>query len=182
MVLCPCCEAGESKELWHGPYTVIDRVGAVTYQIQLIGSPKTLVVHRNRLKLCYGEPNNKKQPAPTSQRRERELTQTVTSNQTSPPITPGPVPKPTYADVVATHPADAGGYTTSSDEVPEDRRVIQTMNNHLRLQDHNIIANLQCQSTLRPLEVHICTIHFNVNTRFVWHLWGLIICMPCAWC
>ena len=35
------------SSLWRGPYTVIDRVGTVTYQVQLIGSPKTLVVHRN---------------------------------------------------------------------------------------------------------------------------------------
>ena len=36
------------------------------------------------------------------------------------------------------------------------------------------------QSTLRPPEVHICTIHFSVNVRFVWRLWGLILCMPCT--
>jgi hypothetical protein len=28
------------SSLWHGPYTVIDRVGAVTNRVQLIGSPK----------------------------------------------------------------------------------------------------------------------------------------------
>ena len=38
------------------------------------------------------------------------------------------------------------------------------------------------QSTLRPPEVHIRAIHFNVNARFVWRLWGLMICMPCMWC
>ena len=35
------------------------------------------------------------------------------------------------------------------------------------------------QSTLRPPEVHIRTIHFNVNTRFVWRLWGLMIYIDC---
>ena len=29
------------------------------------------------------------------------------------------------------------------------------------------------QSTLRPPEVHIRAIHFNVNARFVWHLMGV---------
>ena len=29
------------SSLWCGPYTIIDRVGTVTYWIQLIGSPKT---------------------------------------------------------------------------------------------------------------------------------------------
>ena len=46
---------------------IINRVGVVTYRMQLIGSPKTLVVHRNKLKLCYGEPQgkvSKKQPTP----------------------------------------------------------------------------------------------------------------------
>ena len=40
---------------------------------------------------------------------------------------------------------------------------------------------LRMQSTLRPPEVHIRTIHFNVNARFVWRLWVLMICMPCTW-
>ena len=105
-------------------------------RIQLIGSPKTLMVHRNRLKLCYGEPNTRRHPAPTSQRREKEPTN---SNQTSPPGTPRkqphfnqnappvpPVPKPTYADVVATRPAAPGGYTTSSDEPPMEARRSQS--------------------------------------------------------
>jgi transposase InsO family protein len=120
----PAVKQGRTRKLsslWRGPYTVIDRVGAVTYRIQLIGSPKTLVVHRNRLKLCYGEPGTRRPPAPTPQGREREPT------QTSPPATPmkqnrstlpvPPTPKPTYADVVATRPAAPGGYTTSSNEI-----------------------------------------------------------------
>jgi hypothetical protein len=35
------------------------------------------------------------------------------------------------------------------------------------------------QSTLRPPEVHVRTIHFNVNAQFAWGLRELIICMPC---
>ena len=37
------------------------------------------------------------------------------------------------------------------------------------------------QSTLRPPEVHIRTIHFYVNAQFAWRLWGLMICMPYTW-
>ena len=33
--------------------------------------------------------------------------------------------------------------------------------------------HLHMQSTLRPPEVHIRTVHFNVNARFVWCLWGV---------
>ena len=28
---------------------------------------------------------------------------------------------------------------------------------------------------LRSLEVHTCTIHFNVNVQFAWHLWRLMM-------
>eukprot|EP00731_Ephydatia_muelleri_P029837 Em0021g360a len=55
----PAVKTGRTKKLaslWRGPYTVIDRTGHVNYRIQLIGTTKTLIVHRNRLKLCYGEP------------------------------------------------------------------------------------------------------------------------------
>ena len=47
------------------------------------------------------------------------------------------------------------------------------------------LARLVCrssQSMLRPPEVHICTVYFNINVRFVWCLWGLMICMPRTWC
>ena len=111
----PAVKQGRTKKLsslWRGPYTVIDRVGTVTYQVQLIGSSKTLVVHQNRLKLCYGEPQGKctKRQHVSPQTRE-----TVHSNQTSLPVTP--IPKLTYADAVANKPTThtAGGYTTSSD-------------------------------------------------------------------
>ena len=70
LALCPCYETRKNKEtvfIVEGPLHHNDRVGAVTYRIQLIESPKTLVVHRNRLKLCYSEPQekaSKKQPTP----------------------------------------------------------------------------------------------------------------------
>ena len=49
------------------------------------------------------------------------------------------------------------------------------------IQNYTVVFSYK-QSTLRPPEVHICTIHLiNVNAQFVWHLWGLMICMPCTW-
>ena len=43
--------------LWYGPYTVIDRVNPANYKIQLISHPsKTLVVHQDHLKHCFGTP------------------------------------------------------------------------------------------------------------------------------
>ena len=54
----PAVKWGRTKKLasfWRGPYMVIDRLNAaVDYRIQLVGSTKTLKVHRNRLKRCYG--------------------------------------------------------------------------------------------------------------------------------
>ena len=50
-------------------------------------------------------------PVPTPQGRERESLQTLP-----------PTPKPTYADVVTTHPAAPGGYTTSSRETSRPQR------------------------------------------------------------
>ena len=46
------------SSLWHGPYTVSDKTGAVNFIIQLIGSTTTSIwiVHLNRLKPCFGEP------------------------------------------------------------------------------------------------------------------------------
>ena len=55
----PAVKQGRSKKfssLWRGPYTVIDKTNSVNYWIQLIGISRSLVIHYNRLKLCYGEP------------------------------------------------------------------------------------------------------------------------------
>ena len=57
----PAVKAGRTKKfasLWRGPYTVLDKTSPVNYRIQLIGTTKTLVVHRNRLKICYGVPRH----------------------------------------------------------------------------------------------------------------------------
>ena len=55
----PAVKQGQSKKLsslWRGSYTVIDKTNSVNYRIQLIGISRSLVVHYNRLKLRYGEP------------------------------------------------------------------------------------------------------------------------------
>ena len=99
------------SSLWRGPYTIIDRVGDLDYHIQLIGSSKTLIVHRNRLKLCYGEPAYVRH-----QKRNTQQKEPVTQNNQLPPA------KPTYADVVSNRLATVpGGYTSLSDELPRAR-------------------------------------------------------------
>lgn len=110
----PAVKPGRTRKLsslWRGPYTIIDRVGDLDYHIQLIGSSKTLIVHRNRLKLCYGEPAYIRHPKRNTQQKEP-----VAQNNQLPPA------KPTYADVVSNRLAAApGGYTSSSDELPRAR-------------------------------------------------------------
>eukprot|EP00731_Ephydatia_muelleri_P006855 Em0003g1103a len=76
----PAVKQGRTRKLaslWRGPYTVIDRInGALNYRIQLVGSTKTLVVHRNRLKRCYGLPkegtgqNRRANPVPKRKNEE----------------------------------------------------------------------------------------------------------------
>ena len=110
----PAVKPGRTRKLsslWRGPYTIIDRVGDLDYHIQLIGSSKTLIVHRNRLKLCYGEPGHIRQDKRNTQQKEP-----ATQNNRLPPE------KPTYADVVSNRLATVpGGYTSSSDELPRAR-------------------------------------------------------------
>ena len=55
----PAMKKGRTKKLaslWRGPYTILGKTSSVNYRIQLIGGAGSLVVHRNHLKLCYGEP------------------------------------------------------------------------------------------------------------------------------
>ena len=64
----PVVQRGKTRKFtsqWRGPYTVLDNVSNVNYRIKLVGSsaqPK--VVHHNRLKLCYGTPQQIAAPAP----------------------------------------------------------------------------------------------------------------------
>ena len=94
MVTCSCCKSWANQEIyipWKGPYTVLDKINDSNYRIQLIGPPsKDLVVHHNRLKLCYGAPHD----TPTS----------PSNNCTTTRL---------YSDVVRQSSNQGGGYTSS---------------------------------------------------------------------
>ena len=86
------------SSLWHGPYTVIDKLSVLNYRIQLLGVPnKTHVVHHNWLKHCFGP----LQPPP-------EYTSQHQPSSTSTPL---------YLDEVRRQ-APAASYTTSSLDGP----------------------------------------------------------------
>ena len=93
----PVVKPGTTKKFtsqWRGPYTVLDRINKVNYRIKLVGSSvKPQVVHHNRLKLCYGTP------------------QQITTPVLHPPSTV--LTRPLYAEIVR-RPASSsvGGYTT----------------------------------------------------------------------
>ena len=84
--------------MWSIHYCIIDKLSALNYRIQLLGVPtKTLVVHHNRLKHCFGTP---KSP--------------LEYNSHHPPVTTS---IPLYSDV-ARRQAPAAGYTTSLPDAP----------------------------------------------------------------
>ena len=91
----PAVKPGRTKKFasqWRGPYTVTDKLSDANYRIQLLGSPtKSLVVHHNRMKLCYGIP------------------------QQAPPPTVPPLATPEYHHIPRLSDVQpVGGYTTSS--------------------------------------------------------------------
>ena len=96
----PAVKTGTTKKLvslWRGPYTVIDKLSAVNYRIQLLGVPtKTLVVYHNRLKHCFGTPK----PPP----------------EYTPEHPPAATSTRLYSDV--RRQAPTAGYTTSSPDTP----------------------------------------------------------------
>lgn len=51
---------------------MIDKTSNVNHKIQLVGDNKALIVHRNRLKLCYG-----KSPWKTSLKPDRTFAEVV---------------------------------------------------------------------------------------------------------
>ena len=92
----PAVKTGRSKKFssqWHGPYTVLEKISPTNYHIKLIVSPvKDMVVHHNKLKLCYGIPEH--------------------STLTQAPLT---LTQHSYTDVVChTEPEPTGGYASSS--------------------------------------------------------------------
>jgi len=90
-------KAGTTKKFtsqWRGPYTVLDRINKVNYRITLIESPaKPLVVHHNRLKLCYGTP------------------QQVTTPASQPSLNIQNQNRPFYSEIVQSTSPTVGGYT-----------------------------------------------------------------------
>ena len=111
----PAIKSGRTKKfscLWRGPYTVIDKTSVVNYKVQLLGSMKTVVVHRNRLKTCFGRPQWKS----TTGTNKKALT----NEQTSAPIpssTEVGTSRRSYAEVTAGAPSASlpGGYTSTDD-------------------------------------------------------------------
>ena len=52
----PVVKRGNTRKFssfWRGPYTIVDKPRPVNYKIQILGGTQNLVVHRNRIKLCY---------------------------------------------------------------------------------------------------------------------------------
>jgi len=111
----PAVTPGRTKKfscLWWGPYTVIDKTGVVNYRIQLLGSTKTLLVHRNRLKTCF----SRSQWKSVIGTKKNELH----DKQTIPPATKTAAvetSKSSYAEVAAATPTDSppAGYTSTDD-------------------------------------------------------------------
>lgn len=111
----PAVKQGRTKKLaslWRGPYTVVDRInGALNYRIQLVGSTKTLVVHRNRLKRCYGLPKEaagQKHKAKTvSRRQDLENQPSITNENLEDPA------------------AESSGAWVEADDEPEARSAVR---------------------------------------------------------
>ena len=109
----PAVKQGRSRKLsslWRGPYTVIDKTSSVNYRIQLIGTSQSLVVHHNRLKLCYGDP----EPSPSLTRSRRNQ---VDNEQPASPTSDGSIAigDSGVASNLSRNQASAvGGYTSSS--------------------------------------------------------------------
>ena len=106
----PSVKSGNTKKLaslWRGPYTVIDRINFATYKIQLISQPsKTLVVHHDRLKHCFGTPQSPPSPP-------------VSSPHCSIQQSPIAATRPLYSAVLTGQATSSpGGYTSSDNSSP----------------------------------------------------------------
>lgn len=122
----PAVKTGRNRKLaslWRGPYTVIGKTGPVTYRVELIGSTKCLVLHRNRLKLCYGEPGVRDKSTRTRQQPrlpaapDRGISETRMTSSSDCTVRSQTRSSRTYADAVAGH--------TSSEGVDRDNQLPQ---------------------------------------------------------
>lgn len=129
----PAIKQGRTKKLsnlWRGPFTIVDKISPVNYRIHLIGGSQTLIVHYNRLKLCYSPPKLSRPP--------KQATVHLPSSGTSVAAVPGdtaPTSPPAaaaardtgaatlYSDVVAGR-SPIGGYTSAESvaDRPADTR------------------------------------------------------------
>jgi len=103
----PAVKTGRNRKLsslWRGPYTIIGKTSPVNYRIQLIGSTKCLVVHRNRLKLCYGEPRGRATPRSAVSEGGRPRSTPCSNAMNSDSASWVTQPQWTYADVVSGSP------------------------------------------------------------------------------
>ena len=108
----PAVKPGKTKKLsslWRGPYTVLDRTSPVNYKIQLIGGTACLIVHRNRLKPCYGEPSHIRVTNAKPQTQEATL-----PDQPHNPARPR-----SYRDALMSTPSPPGGFTSSDPDSSE---------------------------------------------------------------
>ena len=111
----PAVKTGRSKKFssqWHGPYTILDKISATNYRIKLVGSPaKDIVVHHNKLKLCYSTPQH-------STLTQAPLTSTRHSYAD---VVRRMDPEPTGGHIKESEPI--GGYTSSSNNSSPDATV-----------------------------------------------------------
>ena len=110
MAYVPAVKAGRTKKfLCLGPYTVINKTGPVNYKIQLLGSMKTIMVHRNRLKTYYAG-HNGNQLLHGTNKSER-------GSQPSNKNTMAEMRERSYAQLAAGAPivSPPGGYTSTDD-------------------------------------------------------------------
>ena len=108
----PVVRKGNTRKFssfWKGPYTIIDRVGPVNYKLQLVGGTQSLVVHRNRIKLCYNAEQYSSRLTTTAS-NQAPLDSTV-DTQTGVAgyvdVANGAVTQPDVPDVSAGHPSSS---------------------------------------------------------------------------
>ncbi len=111
----PAVKVGRSRKLaslWRGPYTIVGKTSSVNYRIQLIGATAVLIVHRNRLKICHGEPGGRAAPKSSTSHSSKP---TATLSEHTAPATLQP--HRTFADVTAGRsvPARPAAYASSMD-------------------------------------------------------------------
>ena len=84
----------------------------MNYKIQLIGGTACLIVHRNRLKPCYGEPSHIRVTNAKPQTQEATL-----PNQ--PHTSDHPARPRSYRDALMSTPLPPGGFTSSDPDSSE---------------------------------------------------------------